>query len=197
MSAPIPLPPFATVPQYEALTGATAPPGTADALAGASAAIRRYCGWHIAPVITASLTLDGPGTRILMLPTLRMVELTGITEYASGLGTAVYDLIPDVDLEWSINGTVRKRSGGWWTTALRGLLVDLDHGFAMEDVADLTQVVLNMVARAMSNPYGVTAQAVGGVSISSGPGPGGQVGGLVVFPEQAAQLETYRLERWP
>jgi hypothetical protein len=195
VSTPTPLPPFATVPQYEELTGQTAPPGTADALAGASAAIRRYCGWHIAPVINAVLTLDGPGTRILMLPTLRMVDLNAVTEIARD-GTT-YDLLPDVDLEWSINGTVRKRSGGWFTTVLRGLVVDLDHGFAMEDVADLTQVVLNMVARNLSNPYGVTAQAVGGVSISSGPGPGGQVGGLVVFPEQAAQLQSYRLERWP
>lgn len=196
-AAPTPLPPFATVAQYEALTGVSpAPPGTADALIAASASIRRYCGWHISPVITMHLELDGPGTRILMLPTLKLVKLTAVSELVSWQSDPVaYD--PATQLEWSINGTVRKRTATGWTTILRGVVVDLDHGFMQEETPDLTQLVLNMVARAISNPYGVSAQAVGGVSISSAPGPGGQQGGLMIFPEQMAQLDGYRLERWP
>ena len=32
----------------------------------AEGAVRRYCGWHIAPVATETLVLDGTGTRLAL-----------------------------------------------------------------------------------------------------------------------------------
>ena len=57
-----------------------APAGVdAGAWAATVAEVRAYCGWHIAPVVTETLTLDGPGGHLLVLPTLRLVDLLSVT----------------------------------------------------------------------------------------------------------------------
>src|SRR5690242_16511608 len=84
-------------------------------LAYGVAAARRFCGWHVSPVIEADeVTLDGPGGRLLTLPTLRLDELTQITEDGTDLVLA--------DLEVSSKGMVRKRSGACWTARFSGLV---------------------------------------------------------------------------
>ena len=72
----------------------------ADVLAGVESAVRRYCGWHVGPVISDQQWIDSPGGYDLQLPTLALVEITGITDSAGA----------DVDLahvSWSRTGTVR------------------------------------------------------------------------------------------
>src|ERR1700733_2175357 len=47
----------------------------------ALAAARRYCEWHVTPLVTGDVvTLDGPGHRLLMLPTLQLQKLNSVTE---------------------------------------------------------------------------------------------------------------------
>ena len=38
----------------------------------AQAAVRAYCGWHIAPSLSETLVLDGTGARAFILPTLHL-----------------------------------------------------------------------------------------------------------------------------
>ena len=53
-------------------------PGVAAMMAGAvSAAIRSYCGWHVAPIVEETMTLDYDGGGILTLPTLRLQVYQG------------------------------------------------------------------------------------------------------------------------
>lgn len=95
-----------------------APAGVdADAWAAACAAVRAYCGWHIAPSVTEDVTVDGSGGNIQLLPTLHLTALTSITND----GTAV------TDPEWSEAGMVR----GNWTQKLRGVTANMTHGFAV------------------------------------------------------------------
>lgn len=100
------------------------PPDMFDGISkGAQTAIRAYCGWHIAPVITETLVLDGTGTRSFQLPTLRLLEVTSLEVDGSAV----------VDPEFSRAGIVRVRS----TERFRTILVTFRHGFESSEVADI------------------------------------------------------------
>jgi hypothetical protein len=102
-----------------------------DAWSAAVASVRAYCGWHIAPEVTETLTVDGSGTSVQMLPTLRLVDLISITNAGSVV----------TDPEWSTSGMVR----GCWTSRLRGVVAEMRHGFE-EWPSDLVAVIAEMVA---------------------------------------------------
>jgi hypothetical protein len=181
-------PPFATAAQYAEWTGAPAPAGIDDLLDGASTAIRRYCGWHIAPVVIEDVVVDGTGQRLVILPTLRLLNLLEIEERVDSITVAVY---APTDVEWSRDGYLRKPSRGLWTRWLRGVTASIEHGFA--DYGDLATMVLTMVARGAASPYGLTSQTVGSVSVGVSTSSGGQAGGIALTDDQAQTLDGYRL----
>lgn len=157
---------------------------TADAeklLARGLRAARQFCGWHVTPEQPSGvLILDGPGGRLLRLPTLRLAEpLTlSITEDGTMLDVAA--------LEVSRSGLVRKSS---WTSKLGAIEAEMTHGFA--DAEDFDAAVLSWIDRASLAPTGGRPRAVGPFqydteSISPG----------TAFTEsERALLEHYRLER--
>jgi len=113
-------------------------PETARQLDAALTAARRYCGWHVTPVLSnADLTLDGPGGFTLILPTLQMSALSLASEDSVALDVA--------DLSWSARGLVRKNNGTMWTTALGGITVRISHGYAT--AADFESAVLAAIDR--------------------------------------------------
>lgn len=88
----------------------------------ALSAARRYCGWAVTPPETVTLTVDGPGGRILSLPTLRLTTLSTVVEDGVSLTVA--------DLSVSANcGQVVKKSGECWTDTPGGIVVTMTHGF--------------------------------------------------------------------
>lgn len=93
-----------------------------DYTAAARAAARRYCGWHVTPVETETITVDGPGGLVLSLPTLRLVQLMSITENGRPVDPATLLVSPST-------GQVRKRSGAYWTSNPGGITVEMEHGF--------------------------------------------------------------------
>lgn len=91
--------------------------------ARATAAARSYCGWHVTPVSAdEEIVLDGPGSRILVLPTLKLTELTSVAENGVELDLA--------DLSWSATGLVAKRDGSYWTDQFGAIAVTFSHGYA-------------------------------------------------------------------
>lgn len=121
------------------------PPGTDGAQwIFAIAAIRGYCGWHIAPTVTETVTVDGPGGRLLALPTQRLTALT-----------VVNDGTPVTHPDWSTNGLVR----GGWSTKYRGIEATMTHGYEMwpEELEQLALEIISASAR------------VGVSQVSSGP----------------------------
>lgn len=89
---------------------------------------RRFCGWHVTPVQEEVVTLDGPGSALLVLPTLRLVELTAVVEDGVTLDVA--------DLFVSAQGLVRKKSGVWWSRNYGAIVVTMTHGFPAADELD-------------------------------------------------------------
>jgi hypothetical protein len=106
-----------------------------DAWASAVAQIRGYCGWHIAPEVTETLTLDGPGGYELFLPTLRLVDLVSITNDGSAV----------TEPQWSRSGRVGAGYWSCWTWKMRGVVAEITHGYE-EWPEDLVALATDMVS---------------------------------------------------
>lgn len=107
---------------------------------------RRECGWHVSPVEEVTLVLDGPDSRILSLPSRRVVTMTSITENGTLLNLA--------DLTWSAGGppglmerpvSVRKKNRGWWSDEYQSIEVVAESGYTEDEAMDWRQAVLSMV----------------------------------------------------
>lgn len=120
---------------------------------------RRDAGWHVCPVTAdAEVTLDGPDSRMLWLPTRKLVTLTSIVENGINL-----DLLT---LTWSAGGppgllerpvVVRKRSRGFWSDDYQSVVVTMDHGYTESEAADWRYGVLSMVN--MMPSYALTGRS--------------------------------------
>jgi hypothetical protein len=112
----------------------------ADFAAAALTAARNYCGWHVTPVEDTTVTVDGPGGPLLSLPTLRLVEVTAISEDGNTLDTD--------DLVVSPLGLLRKRSRGSWSRNYGAIEVTMSHGY--ETAEDFT-VAVETITKAMQS----------------------------------------------
>lgn len=196
MTAPVvPLyPSFATPEQYALLTSTAVDPNIQPLLDGASGLIRRYCQWHISPVVTADVVVDGRGGYLQTLPTLRLVDLVSLDEIDCNATIVHYD---GSELEWSASGYVKKQTGQWargtWTERLRGITASMTHGFDPAEVLDLSILCAHIVASAVASPFGEKMQGVGSVNIQYSTTSEGTAGGMVLAEHQMLQLDRYRL----
>lgn len=108
---------------------------------------RRDAGWHVNPVRTDTLQLDGPDSRILWLPTRKLVDLISVEED----GVAITPIATKLSYSrgqapgLSTPVRVRKESGAYWTCRYGGIEVEMEHGYDDVEAADWRQAVLSMV----------------------------------------------------
>lgn len=119
---------------------------TTRLLAAAHGAARRYCGWHVTPVRTAEdFTVDGPGTPLLVLPTLSLAEITEMFEDGETVDLDYIDV--------SRRGLVRKKAGypalwpnGYlWSCKFSAITGKMTHGFA--EAPEWQSAVLSLIDR--------------------------------------------------
>lgn len=147
-------------------------------LAAATDAIRRYCGWHVAPEARETLTVTGSGRSELNLPSLRIVEVHSVIDG----GTSV-----PVDQVTSSGGVLTRRAGSWSTGPVK---VDLTHGFTGADVASLA---MSIAARARSTPQGFVRQQAGTMSATPSQMAFNASGGVGLLDWEKQQLDLYRI----
>lgn len=140
--------PLLSLAEYEALVAGT---GLEQArLDGVIGDIRDYCGWHIAPEATETITLDGTGATIVQVPTLRLSAVASVAEDGVVLSATEY--------EWSADGTLRRLPlGRCWTNRYRAVVVECTHGFD-EVPAAIVAVVLDATSDALSTPVGAGSE---------------------------------------
>lgn len=186
-SANVVLPPFASPEALEQYTKGKvrASDERASAIVAAvSASIRRRAGWHVFPRIQAhTLRLDGPGGRLLPLPTL---ELHAIVSLVNAGEVVAVDA-----LDYSSGTGLVERQDGVFTHRYGQVIAVLDHGY--EEAEELAQITLQLAARALSSPMGATREQAGSVSVNWGMAVQGVSGGLIPLSSELAAVESYRV----
>jgi hypothetical protein len=152
----------------------------------AQAAVRHYCGWHISPSVTETITVDGYGGRTLALPSKHVTAIASIT--ISGT-----DVIADA--VWSEAGTVVLTSG-LWPDLPGSVQVSLTHGWDTDDVPDVAAIILSVAKRARTNPGAISSQSVNGASVNFATSSGVPLGVPLMQAEMDA-LAPYRLGARP
>lgn len=152
------------------------------AIASASAAIRAYCGWHVAPVLDCSITLDGEAGDI-WLPTNALASVTSATVGGE-----------DVTVTGSNRrGRVRLAHK---TCGLGNVAIDYVAGYDVTACPDLMGVVVQRVMASVAmTTYGVSQETAGGVSISYSGSALSDLGSAFLPDSVKAALSTYRLVR--
>lgn len=152
------------------------------AIASASAAIRAYCGWHVAPVLDCSITLDGEAGDI-WLPTNALASVTSAT--VGGEDVAVTGS--------NRRGRVRLAHK---TCGLGNVEVGYTAGYDVTACPDLMGVVVQRVMASVAmTTYGVSQETAGGVSISYSGSALSDLGSAFLPDSVKAALSTYRLVR--
>lgn len=150
-------PPLAT---SEQLAGYPGGPFSVDTIDATAEAIRMEAGWHIAPVVTETLTLDSDGEAALTLPTLKLVDVLAV-RYWNGAAT-----VPlggwDARTGWSERRCSIYRSGGF-PAGRRRLEVDVVHGYEQTPKALLAGMARIMAGPSMSE---VAAETLPGHSVT-------------------------------
>lgn len=103
---------------------------------------RRAAGWHVSPVKeNDELVLDGPDSRVLWLPTRKLVEVTELRENG-------FILTPDRFRASQGDRrpvALRKRSNTCWSGDYGAIEITMSHGYTREEAADWIEAVLSMV----------------------------------------------------
>lgn len=150
--------------------------------ASAAARVRSYCGWHIAPRITETITINGAG-RLLPLPTLMLVDVQAV----STDGT-------DIDVLhcwWTEDGLLRLP---FQAAKDRPMEITFTHGYESAP-EDIISVVAGLVSRATSNPQAANQIANGPFSVGYGSDTSAPAAGLTFH--QRSALDPYRLNLQP
>lgn len=181
------LPPLASAAQVEATTKGKLKADdlrVTDALAAVSRSIRRRAGWHIFPVVQAhTVVLDGEGGAVLALPTLKLVNLISITD--NGL---VLDPVADLYISRA-TGLVSKRSGAHWSRHYGSITAVMDHG--EEEVPDLANLAIKLVARGLASPMGATREQAGALSVNWSMTTQGVAAGIVPSADERTLMDSY------
>lgn len=107
----------------EDLVGYPGAPFSTSQVAAAAGQIRDTCGWHIAPEITETITVDSDGSTVLALPTLKVGEITAIRDVTQTTAT----VLDPTTWRASPAGLLVRPAG--WPCGIAALEVDLMHGY--------------------------------------------------------------------
>lgn len=123
-----------------------------ERLAQAGETVRDYCGWHIAPPRTETLTFRGDATNRIFLRSL----------YVTAVESVIVDgatLVEGVDYVVNRAGYItRLGAGAWWSG--EEIVVTFTHGYD-EPPASVTAVVQALAQGAISNPSALTRKTIG------------------------------------
>ena len=150
----------------------------ADAWAAACDAVRAYCGWHVAPSVTETVTLDGSDSDVMILPTLHLTNLS----------TVMNDTVAVDSPEWSQFGIVR---GTCWTGKYRGVTLTMTHGYDLCP-PEIVGVLHEAADRGLE---GSAASQVGQVRMGGVDGVAGAV--AFIIDKRSDILDRYKLPPRP
>lgn len=152
-------------------------------LNAAHGAVRRFCGWHVAPIVTETLVLDGSGGTDVLLPSLRVVELLSVTNDTT-------DVLEQVDTS---HAGILRLTTGRWTSRLGRVKVTLTHGYELDEVPEVAAIIAGVAKRGPNSGRVDASESVNGSSRGGFSDRGAPISIPLTLTEQEA-LSPYRLE---
>lgn len=145
-------------------------------IASASAAIRNFCGWHIAPSLDCGMLYNVHDLRDAFIGGDLLIQLpaTFITAVSKLVINAVWDadaddwrgdVIEADRIDYTNSGLVRVYDVGALDRRSK-VFIKYVAGFGLDAVPILKELTANGVTHAIVNTYGVQSEAAGGVSVS-------------------------------
>ncbi|MBW8171797.1 hypothetical protein K0651_01875 [Ornithinimicrobium sp. Arc0846-15] len=130
----------------------TTKPGapTAEQIASTSAAIRVICGWHIAPSIEQTITIDADGGSTLDLPSMHVTAVTSVMDLSGPTPVEI------TDYRWSKAGMLQRPGG--WPRGFQTVEVTMTHGLTASPDS-IAALVTTIATRR------VTRESIGGRSL--------------------------------
>lgn len=113
-------------------------PETQRALDAALARVRRFCGWHVSPVMEQTFSVRGGGWNYIVIPTLKVASITSITENGQTVD------LDDVEQYSGEPGVIYKKNCGRWCGRVE---ITVDHGFTAAEAEDFRGEVLALIDR--------------------------------------------------
>lgn len=174
-------------------------------ITSASASIRNYCGWHISPSLTCGMLYNvhdlrdafvGPDL-LIQLPATFVSAVTKIvlcakwdTEEDDWKGEVITD--PDrFDLDPS--GLLKVYDVGFLDRKAK-IFVKYEAGLPSTNIAVIKELTANKVTHAVTNAYGVTSEAAGGVSVTYNASWSGRSGSTALADDSREVLDAYRVK---
>lgn len=155
-------------------------------LNAANQAIRTECGWHVAPIITEELVLDGPGGTALLVPSKRVRSIISATSD----GRDVTDLV-----KFSRRAGVLTLASGW-SCDVGSIELTIEHGYEADEVADVAALIVTLTKRAASSGAFVQ-QSIGSASAKLATGRDGAALGVPLLESEKDILSRHRLNWGP
>lgn len=175
------LPPIISANEFSAANpGLSSSTGRIQAVLGdVSAAVRDYCGWHVAPNLQCKLIGNGEG-HLLMLPAMGVTSVESLT----------IDGVEVEAFEWTAAGMVR--ISRCFPKKWRSVECVYNAGFASAAVGSVVaQVAANML---VASP-GVAEEHVGSAGITYNRTGNGITGGVSLLERDRELLAPYKLAR--
>lgn len=97
--------------------------------------VRALCGWHVTPVVTETIKVDGDGGPLLVLPSLHVTDVASVSIAGAEVAAPA----------WASHGVIR----GCWPAGTRNVEVTLTHGYERP-----TAGLLALARQFLDNPLG-------------------------------------------
>ena len=149
----------------------------------AEQAVRDYCGWHVAPVVTETVTLDAYGTARLFLPSLKVRAVDAVTVDGTALDPSGYT--------WTEDGVLRRLDGALWPHRGQSVAVTLTHGHEPSEVAWIVGQVADRLEKAPNGAHVMARATVGARQLEFRP-TAGMIG---LLGAERDALAPYRIVR--
>lgn len=133
-----------------------------EAVAAAVGMVRAWCEWHIAPVVSQNMWLDGPGGRLLLLPTMHLLQRP-VVQQSMRSSNHVDRLEPVEDFDWSTKGLLWRDRG--WTGRLGGIRATITHGYDAWP-AEVRAVILRIARAGLAPRTNIASASSDGTQIT-------------------------------
>lgn len=174
-------------------------------IASASASVRNYCGWHISPSLTCGMLYNVHDLRDAFSGPDLIIQLPAT--YVSGVSKVVLGAVWDSDaedwrgevitdaerLDWGMgNGLLKVYDVGPLDRRSR-VFVKYTAGLPSTGISALKELTTSRVVNALTNPYGVSSEAAGGVSVSYSSQWTGRASSSSLPDDTRETLEAYKV----